>query len=597
MPTVREEEILATSTPPRNARAGADRAPSSALLWTLAAAGLTAGGATFALALNSEIVPEPAGLQAALLDWITVPYILGGLVAWRHRPDSRFGPLMVAAGFAMFISSFQWVEAPLPYTIGLAFDLVPAVLVMHVFLAFPGGRLERQSEQVVVAAAYAAAIGLQLVKMLLGGVWGENLLAVVTEQAAANTVQDVQLITISALALTAVVLLVTRRRETGRPLRRSVALLVDSFALALVMIAALLLAGAFELPAFETIRRITFVTVGIAPVAFLIGLLDARLARSAVGDLVVELRADPGPAELRDALARALGDPSLTLLYWLPEFESWADLDGRDAALPLRGDDRATTLIDRDGVRLAALVHDRSLGDEPARLEAVSAAAGIALENGRLHVELRARLEELKGSRRRVLEASQFERQRLERNLHDGAQQRLIALSLELGRIEQRLEGHPEAVSRLEQARGEIALSLEELRDVARGIHPAVVSGHGLEVALESLAARATLPVRLAVDLDGRLQERIEVAAYYVVSESLANVGKHAKASSATVDVSRRNGALVVEVVDDGVGGADSERGTGLRGLADRVEALGGRLRVWTPRGGGTRVRAEIPCG
>jgi signal transduction histidine kinase len=587
---------MAASAPPRNAVIGAQRAPGPAVLWSLALAGCLAGAATFALALNSELVPEPPGLQAALLDWITLPYIIGGLVAWWQRPDSRFGPLMVAAGFAMFVSSFQWAEAALPYTVGLAFDLVPVVLVLHVFLAFPSGQLRKPVERVVVTTGYAAAVGLQLVKMMLGGVGGENLLAVVTEPTAANTIQDVQLITLSALALTAVVLLAARRRESGRPLRRSVALLIDSFALGLVMVAALLLAGAFELSAFETIRRITFVAIGIAPVAFLIGLLDARLARSAVGDFVVELRGDPGPAELREALARALGDPSLTLAYWLPEFESWADLDGRAVELPEPGGDRAATLIDRDGVRLAALVHNASLRDEPARLEAVSAAAGIALENGRLHVELRARLEELRGSRRRVLEAGQYERQRLERNLHDGAQQRLIALSLELGLIEERLRDHPEERSRLEQARAEIARSLEELRDVARGIHPAVVSGHGLEVALESLAVRATVPVRLAVDLDGRVQERIEVAAYYVVCESLANVGKHAQATSATVDVTRVNGALVVEVVDDGVGGADSERGTGLRGLADRVEALGGRLRVWTPRGGGTRVRAEIPC-
>jgi signal transduction histidine kinase len=131
---------------------------------------------------------------------------------------------------------------------------------------------------------------------------------------------------------------------------------------------------------------------------------------------------------------------------------------------------------------------------------------------------------------------------------------------------------------------------------VARGLHPAVLSGHGLAVALESLAATSAVPVRLTVALDGRLEESVEVAAYYVVSESLANVGKHARADTATVDVARRNGDLVVEIVDDGIGAADTERGSGLRGLADRVEALGGRLRVWTPRGGGTRVRAEMPC-
>jgi len=165
-----------------------------------------------------------------------------------------------------------------------------------------------------------------------------------------------------------------------------------------------------------------------------------------------------------------------------------------------------------------------------------------------------------------------------------------------LSLLEQRLEGDPEATTRLDQARREIALSLEELRDVARGIHPAVLSGHGLQVALESIAARASVPVRLTVELDRRMEERLEVVAYYVVSESLANTAKHARATRATVDVGRENGQMVVEIVDDGIGGADTERGSGLRGLADRVEALGGRLRVWTPRGGGTRVKAEIPC-
>jgi signal transduction histidine kinase len=286
----------------------------------------------------------------------------------------------------------------------------------------------------------------------------------------------------------------------------------------------------------------------------------------------------------------------VTLAYWLPEYGSWADPDGRAVELPAPGSGRASTEITRDGVRLAALVHDSSLSEEPELLDAVCAAAAMAIENGRLHAELRARLDELRGSRERVIEAGQKERQRLERNLHDGAQQRLIALSLDLRLLEERLGDDEGARARLDQARREIALSLEELRDVAHGLHPAVVSGHGLEVALESLVAGAPVPVRLTVDLEERVSERLEVAAYYVVCESLANIGKHAQASSAAVAVARDNGELVVEIVDDGRGGADSERGTGLRGLADRVEALGGRLRVWTPRGGGTRVRAELPC-
>ena len=213
------------------------------------------------------------------------------------------------------------------------------------------------------------------------------------------------------------------------------------------------------------------------------------------------------PTALRDALARALRDPSLTLAYWLPQFRSWADLEGRPVELPSNGSGRETTLIDRDGAHVAALSHDPALADERELLDAVTAAAGIAIENGRLHVELSARLEELKGSRARIVEAGQKERKRLERNLHDGAQQRLIALSLELScsrgswtAIRMRAAAGP--------ARREIAASLEELREVARGLHPAVVSGHGLEVALEQLVARAPVPVQLTVELDRACRRR-----------------------------------------------------------------------------------------
>ncbi|MEA2329901.1 MAG: hypothetical protein QOH58_39 [Thermoleophilaceae bacterium] len=588
---------MAASAVPWSAHTGATRAPPGPVLWAMAVAGLVAAACSFALAVSSDHVPEPAELQALLMGWITLPYVLGGLIAWRRRPDSRFGPLMVAAGFVAFAGTLAWANTALPFTIGQAFDLLPAVLFLHVFLAFPSGRLESRAERALVGAGYFTAVGLELAGMALGGFGPDNLLAVADEPGAAESLLRGQLVALSVFSLAGVVLLVARRRRAGRPLRRSAVLLIDGFAIALVMIAALFLSAAFEASGFETIRRITFVVIGLAPAAFLVGLLHARLARSAVGELMVELRAEPAPAELPDALARALRDPSLTLAYWLPEFERWADLQGRPVELPRPEAGRATaTLVDRDGAHVAALLHDRSLDDEPELLDAVSAAAGIALENGRLQAELRGRLEELRGSRGRVIEAGQKERQRLERDLHDGAQQRLIALSLELGVLEARLGSDPDATARLHRARAEIALSLEELRGVARGLHPAVVSGHGLGVALESLAAGAPIPVELTVRLRGRVEEQLEVAAYYVVCESLANIGKHAEASSATVDVARTNGVLVVEIVDNGVGGADSERGSGLRGLADRVEALGGRLRVWTPLGGGTRVRADLPC-
>ena len=592
---------MAGSTFPSDLALGLARGHRLSVLWAIGVVGFAAAASTVALALVSEGSPEPVA-RAVTVVWIVVSYILAGLIAWWRRPESRFGPLMVAAGFAAFLSHLSWTSLALPYaidlpyTIGVAASLLPPVLFLHVFLAFPSGRLERGFERALVAAGYVTAIGLDLAVLMLDDRASHNLVGVVTEPDAALVVRRVALVAISAFSLAGIAVLVFRRRGAGRPLRRSLALLIDAFALGLVAIPVLLVASIFEPAGMETIRRVAYAVIGIAPFAFLFVLLRARLARSGVGDLLVELRRDPGPADLRDLLARALGDPSLTLAYWMPQFRSWADLDGRRVALPSDGCGRATTLIDREGAHVAALSHDPALTDEPELLDAVTAAAAIAIENGRLNVELRSRLEELRGSRLRVLAAGQKERKRLERNLHDGAQQRLVALSLELGLLEDELGVYPGAAGRLDGARQQVAVSLEELRELASGIHPAVVTGHGLAVALEELAARAPVPVRLAVSVDGRLPEPLEVAVYYLASESLANVGKHAQASSATIEVSRENGNVMVEVIDDGIGGADAEAGSGLRGLADRVEALGGRLRVWSPHGGGTRVRAEIPC-
>jgi signal transduction histidine kinase len=172
-----------------------------------------------------------------------------------------------------------------------------------------------------------------------------------------------------------------------------------------------------------------------------------------------------------------------------------------------------------------------------------------------------------------------------------------VALSLELATLDRDLSRYPDLRDRLAPAKAEVTASLAELRDVAHGIFPAAVRDHGLSVALQSLATRAAVPVRVVGSTDGRLPERVELTAFYLVSESLTNIGKHAHASHAVVEIAVDQETLVIDVSDDGVGGAATEKGTGLRGLADRVEALGGRLRVWSPTGGGTRVRAEIPCG
>src|SRR5262249_10142429 len=317
-------------------------------------------------------------------------------------------------------------------------------------------------------------------------------------------------------------------------------------------------------------------------------------ARAGVSDLVVELARMPAPGRLRDALAHALRDPSLELAYWIPESESYVGIDGRPVDVDA-GEGRAVTLLERGGHRVAALVHDPVLRENQELLDAVSSAAGLALENERLQAELRAQLEELRDSRARIVEAADNARRRLERNLHDGAQQRLVALSVALGLAERKLTTDAQqAAAMLQAARGELTVALEELREIARGLHPAILS-RGLAVALEGVAERSPVPVQLHVDGGARPPPLVEAAAYYVVSEALTNVARYAHASAATVRVTRNSERLRVEISDDGLGGAAITKGSGLQGLRDRVEAIDGRLDVWSQPGRGTRVIAVLP--
>jgi signal transduction histidine kinase len=542
-----------------------------------AGAALAAGALTFTGAASFPLA------HAGLVGWISLSYVLCGVVAARRRPDSPFGTLLIAAGFTPLLSRLTMSDAAFLESLGQICRILPVVAFAHVFLAYPTGRLRSRPDRPLVIAAYIGTLAF-------------GFLGVAADARGATAVADIALgaqrLGTALFALTALGLLAVRvvRGSTRRRI------LSACFVLALAGMATGLsveLAGA---PGSDVARVVAFGLIGAAPILLVAGQLRPGLGRVAVTGLLLDLGSELTPSELETAVGRALRDPTVEIAYWLPEFGKYVDVNGSPVELPGPGEDRSATPIFRDGARVAALVHDPTLCDEPELLAGVTVAAGIAVENARLHAELRARVAELKGSRARIVEAGQQERQRIERNLHDGAQQRLVALSLDLRLLRESLNGAEDVKARLDLAGQEIATSLSELRDVARGIHPAVVTAHGLEVALEQLAARAPVPVRLTVKVQGRLPERLEVVAFYLVSESLANVGKHAGASSVQIDVDHCAGEVVVQVMDDGVGGADTERGSGLRGLADRVEALDGRLRVWSPKGGGTRVRAEIPC-
>jgi signal transduction histidine kinase len=275
----------------------------------------------------------------------------------------------------------------------------------------------------------------------------------------------------------------------------------------------------------------------------------------------------------------------------------YVDASGQPASLPQTATGRAVTLVEQDGEPVAALVHDASLADEPELLEATVAATRLAIDNARLQAEVRAQLEAVRVSRARILHAADMERLRIERNLHDGAQQRLLALSFALRIAESLADGNAELKVTLDGAAAELKEALSELRELAHGLHPAILTRSGLTAAVRAAARRASVPAELTDAPEERFPPDVEAAAYYVVSEALANAGKHASATCARVSIRRTGGVLHVEVADDGVGGADAAKGSGLTGLADRVAVLGGTLRVTSPPGAGTAITAELPCG
>ena len=330
------------------------------------------------------------------------------------------------------------------------------------------------------------------------------------------------------------------------------------------------------------------------PVVFLAVIWRAWVARAAIGDLLVDLGSMSG-RPLQAALAKALGDPTLTLAYWLPQFGSYTDSDGQKLELPADDGKRLVAVVEQDDERVAAIVYDSSLAEERKLLDAVVAAAGIALKNERLGAELRARVNELSASRARIVGAGDEERRRLERNLHDGAQQRLVALGMQLRLLGPRIRTDPAAAEALSQQRPP-SWRLGRRTARARARHPPRRARPRAHRRARSLAARSTVATAVSVDLLERLPEVVEVAAYFVASEALANVAKHAQASAVQITVSRGAKGALVEVADDGVGGADDAGGSGLRGLADRVEALGGQLRISSPLGTGTTISAVIPC-
>jgi signal transduction histidine kinase len=540
------------------------------------------------------------GPVAPLLPVLVVFRIVGGLfaacglVAWQRRPDNHSGRLMTATGFAFLASPLLLqFESPLLRTTGLVLRNVWLLFLVVILLTFlSGGRLRTRMDRVLVGAVAVFLLFVTPLSLMFAAVEG-NLLLVRPDAKIASAVDTVYRALDLPISVVVAGVVAARWLKASRPGRRA---LLPSVAgsVWLLFFMGVLAVGLVGLRLPQAVFWILAFSVVVVPVAFLTGLLRSRLARGGLVELLRGMRAMQ-PAELRSALARALGDSALVIAYPTAARSTFVDADGRSVTLPTGGD-RSVARVKRDGEVVAALIYDRSLDDDPELVEAVGGAAAIALENQQLHADAENRLAEVRASRERVISAGDAERRRIERNLHDGAQQRLVTLALQLSLIERRIHDDPSDVERLvTSARDELAQSLEELRELARGIHPAALD-QGLDVALEALARRSEVPTTVLYEPGPALAEPVAFAAYFVASEALANVVKYADAASATVGLLRTQTGVVIEVADDGVGGADPARGSGLRGLADRVEALDGSLRVSSPPGAGTVITAELPC-
>jgi signal transduction histidine kinase len=526
-----------------------------------------------------------------------------GMAIWERRPGNAIGPLLVLGGVLWIAGRLQGVASVPVWLVANIANSASQALLLAVLVAFPSGRITSRIAWAIAVFGFVAVIGANLIVTIASetrrtpGFEGPNPLYVPGIPVA--LVAGLQLATYVGGFL-ALAWLVNRYVRASGPARRTfLPLFAAGVAIVVIVMGCQvpINAGGLsneELYALVTIQIVSF---ALLPAAIAVSVLRDRMARGAVADLVVELGETPAPEHLRAALAAALHDPTLEVARWSEAGEAYLDADGRPVVLPDPGSDRRMTYLEGDRGPVAVIIHDPALSDDPGLMASVAAAMRLAVENERLTDEVRGQLAEVRASRARIVEAADAERRRVERNLHDGAQQRLVALSLALRRAQAQLADDPDdpAAATLREASEQLRDALAELRELARGIHPAILTEAGLGPALRALAAESPVPVTLELDLPDGLSSHVEAAAYFVVAEALTNVAKYAEASQVSIAAGSAGDELRVEVSDDGRGGADPATGSGLRGLDDRVAALGGRLRVRSPVGAGTRVIATLP--
>ena len=522
--------------------------------------------------------------------------LAGGLAFWGRRPGNAVGPILVAASGAWFVA--EWdnpsIGSAVGFTIGLALYAACPPFVAWAMLAYPSDRLASWGERLAIGVTLAGAV---LVLGLLPALFfdpaaagcaqcPENGLVVSDEPGLFDDLNRVGVHLGLAWSLLVIAMAVWRLVRSSAAKRRVVAPLLLAGGVYLGLVASTFAASLDRglVGSGELQRRLWFGQAGaLAALALAVGwgLVSARRTRSSLARLVVELSESAPAGSLREALARSLGDPELEIAYLVGE-ERYADARGRTVDLA-SVDVRAATPLLRDGRPLAVLLHRTDLVENPQLIDEVASAARLGLENERLQAEVRAQLEDLRASRARIVEAGDAERRRLERDLHDGAQQRLVGLlfALRLLQGQLRTDQDEQLLARLHEVEAELRGAINELRDLAHGIHPAILS-EGLAAALEALAEETAAPLRITALPQERFSPAVETAAYLVIAETV-------RAGPSRVSATRRDGVLVVDVE------TEAEPGS-LVDLEDRVGALDGTLAVTPAQGGRVRIRADIPC-
>lgn len=582
-------------TSPASGRSPVGRSLDAALI-SLAATSALAAAIEFALFAHSGAGP------VWVLDLFPVAglvYVAAGLVAWRRRPSNGLGLIMFGGGLSWLAAALLNTSQDVLVAAGEVLAKLPLAVIVHLLLAFPSGRLRSTTARWTVAAGYIAAVVLQMPPYLFAPAASPGgILALSDSPPLVSIGTWTQDIAGSVTMLVTAVILAARLRRAGRAQRR-VLVQLDLYGIAALLLVPLAsnvlqpLTG--SLVAIVTVQVIV---LGLVPVAFAAGLLLGGFARTGeIQELSAWLGGDAASRPPLDrALARALGDDSVQLAYWVPDQQVYTGADGRPLTMPGSGSGRAAAEISLDGRRIGAIIYDAMLIGDPELVLAAGRVAAIAVDRQRLTAELLASQEALRLSRVRLIEAADSERRRIARNLHDGLQTKLVLLALEAQRLAGKPGVGPAAAAAATALRQRIDAAAAELRELVHAVMPAPLIERGLAAAAEDLADRTPLPTRLDIGVDGDLPDAVSATAYFVLAEGLGNAVKHAHASALGIRIAREMGMLLVEVRDDGVGGAAPGGGMGLRSLADRVDTLGGRLLVNSQAGLGTRLRAELPC-